>query len=100
MNKTKLAVATAWVAATLLAANAAWAAADPAPPAPTPAPIQVTGKIHAIDVVNLVIKMEGGQYYVVPSSIKLTDFKEGDQIVLSGEKDSLGGLQVKSVTKK
>lgn len=100
MNKAKLAVATAWVAATLLAANVAWGAADPAPAAPASAPMQVAGKIHAIDVVNLVIKMEGGQYYVVPSSVNLSQFKEGDQIVLSGDKDDLGGLRVKAVTKK
>lgn len=98
MNKAKLAVATVWVAATLSAANVAWAAADPAPPAPVP--MQVTGKVHAIDVVNLVIKLEGGQYYVVPSSINLTELKEGDQIVLNGEKDAFGGLRVKTVTKK
>lgn len=97
MNKMiKLPVLAAWAMAALVAANLAWAAADPAPAAPA----QVTGKVHAVDVVNQVIKMEGGQYYVVPASVNLTEIKEGDQVVLSGEKDSTGKLQVKTVTKK
>lgn len=98
MNKGKLAIATGWLAAAVLAANVTWAAADPAPAAA--APMQVTGKVHAVDVVNQVIKMEGGQYYVVPASINLSELKEGDQIVLSGEKDAVGRIQVKTVTKK
>lgn len=92
----KLSVSASWAMAALMAAHMAWAAADPAPAAPQ----QVTGKVHAVDAVNLVIKLEGGQYYVVPASINLSELKEGDQIVLSGEKDANGRLQVKSVTKK
>ncbi len=88
------------VAAMLLTANLVWAAEAPAPAAPAAAPVQATGKVRAIDPVNLVIKMEGGDFYLVPASINLADFKEGDQIVLSGEKDAFGRLQVKSVTKK
>lgn len=92
---------TSLVVAALLAANVAWAAdAAPAPAAPAAAPVQVTGKVHAVDVVNQVIKMEGGQFYLVPASINLTELKEGDQIVLSGEKDAFGALKVKTVTKK
>ncbi len=92
----KLSVVACWAMAALVTANMAWAAADPAPAAP----MQVTGKVHAVDVVNQVIKMDGGQYYVVPASINLADIKEGDQLVLSGEKDATGKLQVKTVTKK
>ena len=100
MNKMKtLPVMASLVAAMLLTANVAWAA-DPAPAAPAAAPTQVTGKVHAVDPVNLVIKMDGGAFYLVPPSINLADLKEGDQIVLSGEKDAFGRLQVKSVTKK
>lgn len=98
MTQGKLAITTGWFAAALLAAHVTWAAADPAPAAATP--MQVTGKIHAIDTVNQVIKMEGGDFYVVPASIKLADLKEGDQVILAGEKGPFGRLQVKSVTKK
>ena len=92
----KLSVSASWAMAALMAANMAWAAADPAPAAP----LQVTGKVHAVDVVNQVIKMDGGQYYVVPASINLTELKEGDQVTLSGDKDANGRIQVKSVSKK
>ncbi len=100
MNKiNKRSLAAGWAIVALVAANTAWAAADPAPAAAA-APMQASGKVHAVDVVNQVIKMEGGQFYVVPASINLAEIKEGDQIVLSGEKDAFGRLQVKTVTKK
>lgn len=82
----------------LVAAYPAGAAEAPAPVAA--APMQASGKVHAVDVVNLVIKMEGGQFYLVPPSIDLTALKEGDQITLTGEKDANGRMVVKSVTKK
>ena len=89
------------MAVAVLAAGIAWAAPAPAPSgaAAPPKPMEITGKIRAIDIVNQVIKMENGQYFVVPASIKLSELKEGDRIVLSGDKDEFGGLQVKTVVK-
>lgn len=96
-----LSITAGLIGAALLAANMAWAAAPPVPSTAVtpPKPTEIAGKIHAIDVVNQVIKLESGQYFVVPASINLVELKEGDQIVLSGDKDQFGGLQVKTVTK-
>ena len=97
----KFGAAAGWAATMLLAANMAWGAAAPAPsstPAPSK-PLEVTGKIRAVDVVNQVIKLENGQFFLVPSSINLSDLKAGDQIILSGDKDQYGSLQVKTVSK-
>ena len=107
MNKTvKFALVVGWAVAALPMANIAWAAAAPAPraaaaaPKPTePKPLEASGKIHAIDVVSQVIKMENGDFYYVPPSVNLSEFKEGDQITLSGDKDEFGKLKVKAVSK-
>lgn len=93
------AVISGWMAAVVLSANFALAAPDPSPADPAK-PSEVSGKIHAIDVVNQVIKMENGQFFVVPASVNLSELKEGDQITLTGDKDPLGYLRVKTVAKK
>ena len=102
MNKVKkLSIAAGWAATVLVAANMAWAAAAPTPSdaTGTPKPLEITAKIRAIDVVNQVIKLENGQFFLVPASINLSEFKEGDQIIVSGANDQYGRLQVKTVSK-
>jgi hypothetical protein len=92
---------TGWVVAVVMATSLAWAAAAPKPSAATGTtkPTEVTGKIRSVDVVNEVVKLEDGQFYLVPPSIKLDGLKAGDQVTLSGDKDQYGRLEVKTLTK-
>jgi Cu/Ag efflux protein CusF len=86
----KLTVAAGWAAAVLMAANMAWAAPKPADAAGPSKSANVTGKIQSVDVVNEVVTLDSGKYYMIPPAIKLDGFKAGDQVTISVDKDAQG----------
>jgi Cu/Ag efflux protein CusF len=86
----KLTVATSWAVAAFMTANMAWAAPKPAEATGASKSSNVTGKILSVDVVNEVVTLEGGKYYMIPPAIKLDGFKAGDQVTISVDKDSEG----------
>jgi hypothetical protein len=61
-----------------VAASVAWAAPE------------VTGKIHSVDVVNDVVTLESGKYYLIPPAIKPDGLKAGDQVTMSVDNDQQG----------
>jgi Cu/Ag efflux protein CusF len=89
-NMNKLTVATSWAMAVLMVTNMAWAAPKSADATGVSKASDVTGKIHSIDIVNEVVTLESGKYYMIPPAIKLDGFKAGDQITISVDKDSQG----------
>ncbi len=86
----KLTVATSWGVAVFMAATMAWAAPKPADAAGASKSSNVTGKIQSVDVVNDVVTLDSGKYYMIPPAIKLDGFKAGDQVTLSVDKDPQG----------